>query len=761
MSDELEAPWQRLCRLALLPQVEALEKEAEGARSREDVENVHRMRVASRRARSALEVFEDCLPRKPRRTWKKDMRALTRALGAARDADVQIEYLEELRGRAPGDSLPGIDFALELKERHREDLQHPLVQALEELEEGSVLEEMRSCLQDLPEAGTDWGSRPYARANRLIRGRIQDLVSREGCVHREEAIEDHHSLRISAKRLRYSLEIFRPLFEDGLKEPLSLIKEMQEKLGDMHDCDVWAADMEATDVLLRGSRLALPPDLAPKDILPGLELIRSDRAARRRQSYREFVSLWDAMLGQDALGGLQRMLEDAAGEGRDLTVQAIETLERSPGTLVAVLGDAHGNTLALKAVLEDAARHGARIILNTGDVLGPFGESEGAVREIRARPSLSVVGNFDLRVLRAKEGKGAEEDEAIGYSAEGVSPETRSWLMGLPEAMRLEWGGRVLLMVHGSPDSMTEKLEKGTSEARLEALARSTGADIIVSGHSHRPMYRRCGKARFLNPGSVGKQVDGDPRASYALLRMRPLRVRLRRVDYDLEGAARALRERGRKEWLAQALHRARDEPSEAGQDQESRFLQTLRVYRSYLGEDAHTEQVIRLSTMLFGCMARELGLGTKDLFLLRCAAALHDIGWTDGGPGHHKMSLRMVMEDYDLPFDPRERRMVAAVARYHRKAMPKGSHAIVSTMGKAERRRLEALASLLRLADGLDSSHGGKVKGLSCDVSSDKIILRCDVTGPIEMEERDARKKGDLIQKVLGRSLEIHWDVG
>jgi exopolyphosphatase/guanosine-5'-triphosphate,3'-diphosphate pyrophosphatase len=308
---------------------------------------------------------------------------------------------------------------------------------------------------------------------------------------------------------------------------------------------------------------------------------------------------------------------------------------------------------------------------------------------------------------------------------------------------------------------MTEKLEMGTSETRLGELARSAGADIIVSGHSHRPMYRRCGKVRFLNPGSVGRQVDGNPRASYALLSMRPLRVSLRRVDYDLEMATRAIRERGRPEWLAQALHRARAEPSEARKDLESRFLQTTKVYRSYLGEDAHTEQVIRLSTMLFGCMAGELGLGTKDLFLLRCAAALHDIGWTEGGPGHHKMSLRMIMEDYDLPFDPKERRMVAAVARYHRKAQPKGSHALVSTMGRAERRRLEALASLLRLADGLDSSHGGKVRRLGCEVTSDKIILRCDVTGPIEMEERDAHKKGDLIQMVLGRSLEIHWDVG
>jgi exopolyphosphatase/guanosine-5'-triphosphate,3'-diphosphate pyrophosphatase len=119
-----------------------------------------------------------------------------------------------------------------------------------------------------------------------------------------------------------------------------------------------------------------------------------------------------------------------------------------------------------------------------------------------------------------------------------------------------------------------------------------------------------------------------------------------------------------------------------------------------------------------------------------------------------------MIMEALDLPLERRERRMVAAVARYHRKALPEDGHQLVSSMGASERRKLLALASMLRLADALDSTHSARVKHVKCEISSDRLILHCGATGGTEMEERDAFAKGDLIQDVLGLRLEIQWDV-
>src|SRR5512141_1839971 len=69
--------------------LQALSEEVEGVRAgMEDIEFVHRARVASRRLRATLPLFAGCLPRKKTKKWLSQIRAVTRALGAARDTDV-------------------------------------------------------------------------------------------------------------------------------------------------------------------------------------------------------------------------------------------------------------------------------------------------------------------------------------------------------------------------------------------------------------------------------------------------------------------------------------------------------------------------------------------------------------------------------------------------------------------------------------------------------------------------------------------------
>ena len=68
----------------------------------DDIERVHDMRVATRRLRAALEIFEPCFPRKRYRQALKRVKALADALGERRDRDVAIEFLERVRGRGAG-----------------------------------------------------------------------------------------------------------------------------------------------------------------------------------------------------------------------------------------------------------------------------------------------------------------------------------------------------------------------------------------------------------------------------------------------------------------------------------------------------------------------------------------------------------------------------------------------------------------------------------------------------------------------------------
>jgi predicted phosphodiesterase len=75
-------------------------------------------------------------------------------------------------------------------------------------------------------------------------------------------------------------------------------------------------------------------------------------------------------------------------------------------------------------------------------------------------------------------------------------------------------------------------------------IARVAKCDVLFFGHTHLPYQKQVGRTLFVNTGSVGKPKDGDPRAGYVLASFgTELDIQLRRVEYDVAAAARAVRE--------------------------------------------------------------------------------------------------------------------------------------------------------------------------------------------------------------------------
>jgi putative phosphoesterase len=773
MKTEPDPTWKRLCAESSVIQIEGMMREGEGVIAQDGVENVHRMRVASRRARAVLDTFEECLPPEKAGPLRKEIRRITRALGAARDADVQIGLLAEMLPNMGPREAPGIKLVLRWKTQERAKLQAPLVRALRGLEERGLLFQMldhfRAERDSLRKQGVPERSpAAYENAWRRVRGMVDELLEHEGYVHQEAAIEEHHAMRISSKRLRYALEMIEPLFDDRLEVEISRIKKLQELLGDMHDCDVWTQEMDRLIADLRQGKLELPQGMSAERMRPGLTFLRDDRSKRRREIYREFTELWDSMTAEGFLDSLLRRLETASEQTEDLSSRAIEALTADPGIKIAVIGDVHGNLQALEAVLKDAERRGCKVLLNTGDVLGYGADPEKVAKLLRSKPCISIIGNYDLKAFRIHEHKDLWPGDkpkdkllAFEWAYEHISPATRAWLKSLPQELRMDLGGQNLLMVHGSPDSMDEHLGPETPERRLEEIAEAAGADLIIVGHSHLPMSRTVKGVRFLNPGSVGRPDDGDPRASYALLQLSPFRASLHRVRYDVRAAARAIKDAGLPKRFARMIIEGRAYDRVAEKEgkkvsQDSALRKTWKVARSYLGKDPHTDQVTSFSMKLFDCLAERLDLSGRDRFWLECAAVLHDIGWSEGRRGHHKASLRLILEEDALPFDREERRTIGCIARYHRKAPPDPSHAHYSNLGRKERRKVASLAAILRVADALDCSHDVKVRSLRCRLTSDKLVLLCTATSSLEMEEKEVLKKGDLLREVADLEIEV-----
>ena len=94
MSNPSNQSFRQLSGKYLRKQVNALERQFDGCRLAEDIECIHRARVASRRLREGLRVFKSCYKPQKIRRWSSSIRRLTKSLGVARDADVQIDFIE-------------------------------------------------------------------------------------------------------------------------------------------------------------------------------------------------------------------------------------------------------------------------------------------------------------------------------------------------------------------------------------------------------------------------------------------------------------------------------------------------------------------------------------------------------------------------------------------------------------------------------------------------------------------------------------------
>ena len=140
-------------------QAKQLAEQLEGVRAAEDIEFVHRARVATRRLRAALRMFDDCFAPKRVKRWRRAIRRITSALSDARDRDVQIELLcGTLSALNAKERFPGVARVLVQLERDRERLQRKVVKAVNRLEAEGVLKEMRGSAKR--SSRTLWHSRP-------------------------------------------------------------------------------------------------------------------------------------------------------------------------------------------------------------------------------------------------------------------------------------------------------------------------------------------------------------------------------------------------------------------------------------------------------------------------------------------------------------------------------------------------------------------------------------------------------------------------
>ncbi len=278
---------------AVLERLAALEKETAGVRAGDDIEHLHRMRVASRRLRTALRVFAQCLPPRPLPVWQREVRRITRALGDARDLDVQLEFLAACNPPAtqPG-YRPGIArLRLRLSQR-RAKLQQRVIRRLDEFESLGIADSLRDHLAALADA-TASSPALFRRAEKEITAHLEELLSFRTYVDDPNRVQELHQMRIAAKHLRYSLELFRPLFGERLDHYINAIKVIQQQLGELHDADVWRELLPAFIEKERRRTIRYFGNARSFGrLLPGIKWLQRRVVALRRSHYRAFTATW-------------------------------------------------------------------------------------------------------------------------------------------------------------------------------------------------------------------------------------------------------------------------------------------------------------------------------------------------------------------------------------------------------------------------------------------------------------------------------------
>jgi predicted phosphodiesterase len=233
----------------------------------------------------------------------------------------------------------------------------------------------------------------------------------------------------------------------------------------------------------------------------------------------------------------------------------------------AIISDIHGNYDALEVVLADIDKSAVDRTVCLGDVVGYGAQPRECIAALRERNILTIAGNHDYACI----GKtninyfNAFAKEATLWTRKVCTEDDKNWLKSLSLVEYLE----DFTMVHGTlyaPELFDYILTTYDAYLSLQLLE----TPVCFLGHSHVPINFiwedmisfnydreidvRPGVKLLVNVGSVGQPRDDNPRASYAIYDAEKKRVEIRRLEYDVEAAARKIREAGLPAALGERL---------------------------------------------------------------------------------------------------------------------------------------------------------------------------------------------------------------
>ncbi len=205
---------------------------------------------------------------------------------------------------------------------------------------------------------------------------------------------------------------------------------------------------------------------------------------------------------------------------------------------LALIGDIHGNDLALQVVLEAASAAKVDRLLVTGDLVGYYFAPLHVLELLSGWTRDVVRGNHEVMLAKARIDEiylakvESRYGSGVRVALEQLNAKQLDYLCALPHPLEIEIDGVRILLSHGAPWNLDKYLYPDADEAIFERCVHGNH-DLVVMGHTHYPMHRQVGAALVTNPGSVGQPRDRKPGACWALFDTADRSLELRREPYD------------------------------------------------------------------------------------------------------------------------------------------------------------------------------------------------------------------------------------
>src|SRR5262249_20671981 len=202
---------------------------------------------------------------------------------------------------------------LRLQQR-RHVLQGSVLEALAWFVASQVTEEMEQTLTELAKASQTSGVYTpghyvYRQTGKVMCDQLKALQAYAPYIQQPECGTALHTMRIAAKRLRYTMQAFAPLYLDALEEAERTARTIQTLLGDIHDCDVWAHDLPQFVAAERERTLVYFGQTEPfTPLIPGLLALQHNRQQYRAQRCQMFVTFWHQVQDQGVWERLHQTL---------------------------------------------------------------------------------------------------------------------------------------------------------------------------------------------------------------------------------------------------------------------------------------------------------------------------------------------------------------------------------------------------------------------------------------------------------------------